>query len=288
MAVEIIRLFASLPDAYLESLRRERLTADHYRTLISGRPVNVHKPDGSLLLAFRPKVLSLEACERAYPALLRAAVPSHNRGDAAGGRMRVRKRDGTLSNTHASPEVLSGIIGHFADRPGAGNRGRGRSICRATQYTATDVAGWYDILPFIHEINDVFASEVPDRYAAQREAIRQTPPRHVIPGPKGDLTAFTTVTVNRNFPTYVHKDAGDLKEGFGVMSVIQAGEYGGCFLVFPKFQIAVDMRSQDVLLADVHEFHGNTEIIGVEGKYERLCIVLYYRTKMRFCDAALS
>ena len=36
---------------------------------------------------------------------------------------------------------------------------------------------------------------------------------------------------------------------------------GGC-LVFPKYRIAVDIRSQDVLLCDVHEYHGNSPITG--------------------------
>jgi hypothetical protein len=43
------------------------------------------------------------------------------------------------------------------------------------------------------------------------------------------------------------------------------------------------MRSQDVLLADVHEYHGNTTIIGEEGKYQRISTVMYFRTNMRNC-----
>jgi hypothetical protein len=147
-----------------------------------------------------------------------------------------------------------------------------------TEYTAKDVQGWFGVLPFIRAVDDVFQRELPDRYEAQMRAVQETPSEYIIPG-----TVFTTVTVNRNWRTAVHKDKGDLKDGFGVMSVLDAGEYQGGYLCFPKWRVAVDMRSQDVLLADVHEYHGNTPISGEEGEYERLATVLYYRTNMRRC-----
>lgn len=124
----------------------------------------------------------------------------------------------------------------------------------------------------------VFQRECPNRYAAQMAAVKRTPKDFIIDG-----TAFTTITVNRNWQTAVHRDEGDLQAGFGVMSVIRAGTYDGCYLVFPKYEIAVDMRSRDVLLADVHEYHGNTTIIGTKGAYDRISTVLYYRSNMRFC-----
>ena len=47
-------------------------------------------------------------------------------------------------------------------------------------------------------------------------------------------TVFTTVTVNKNFRTAAHYDAGDLKEGFGNLAVLQTGEYSGAYTVIPK------------------------------------------------------
>jgi hypothetical protein len=113
------------------------------------------------------------------------------------------------------------------------------------------------------------------------EMIEQTKSDWVVPG-----TAFTTITVNMNFRTAVHKDAGDLKQGFGVLSVLEAGDYSGCYLVFPQYRVAVDMRSADVLLCDVHEWHGNTPLVGKKGKYQRISVVLYYREKMFKCGTA--
>jgi hypothetical protein len=140
------------------------------------------------------------------------------------------------------------------------------------------VENWLRVLPFIHAVDQVFQTEAPDRYAAQKSACAQTPQEFVIPG-----TCFTTATINLNFRTAVHRDAGDLAEGLGVMSVLDAGTYDGCFLCFPKWRVAVDMRCQDVLLADVHEWHGNTPFVGVEGEYERVSTVLYFRRQMLKC-----
>ena len=130
------------------------------------------------------------------------------------------------------------------------------------------------------EMNEVFRTGCPDRYAAQMAVVNQTDPYWIIRG-----TAFTTVTVNRNLRTTAHRDKGDLAEGFGVMSVLQRGIYDGGYLCFPKYGVAVDMRPGDVLLADVHEMHGNTEIVGAEGEYDRVSTVMYYRKRMRECLA---
>jgi hypothetical protein len=256
-----------LPDAYVESLRRKFIDQRHLDPdlLVGREDTDIFKPDGSPLLLFRRLALDPEVCWPAYyPLRYAGSVLSSNRGDAAGGRYRPLKLDGTLSNTLQSDPVSSGVAGYLR--------------CRATKYTAGHVRGWFRVLPFILAINDVFRRELPARYEAQMAAVRRTPRELVIPG-----TAFTTVTVNRNFRTAVHKDKGDLKEGFGVMSVLEGGSYEGGYLVFPKWRVAIDMRTRDVLLADVHEYHGNTPTVGVEGRYDRISTVFYYHTRMRRC-----
>lgn len=152
--------------------------------------------------------------------------------------------------------------------------------CRTTAYTRKHVEGWVAALPFVQAVDGVFRRTSPDRYEAQMAVVRKTPAYFVIPG-----TAFTTVTVNRNFQTAVHTDAGDLSEGLGVMSVLDERQYEGGYLVFPRYRVAIDMRRRDVLLADVHEYHGNTPIVGIESEYERISTVFYYRSGMRHCRA---
>ncbi len=39
-------------------------------------------------------------------------------------------------------------------------------------------------------------------------------------------------------------------------------------------------------MADVHEWHSNTPIIGIKGNYERISCVFYYRANMIYCGTA--
>ncbi|MFO0926381.1 MAG: hypothetical protein U0736_04990 [Gemmataceae bacterium] len=98
-------------------------------------------------------------------------------------------------------------------------------------------------------------------------------------------TAFTTVTVNQTWQTAVHTDKGDLPEGFGVITMLRRGDYRGGYLVFPKYRVAVDLGDRDVLLADVHESHGNTAITHRSDDAERISCVLYFRRHMTRCGS---
>jgi hypothetical protein len=288
-----------LPDEEADALAGRFLDEKHYILLAGAEDLRVLKPDGSPLLVFRRQCLPAAACRAAFPALRGAAGLSFNRGYAAGDvlseedarsagngrqsflkgkvagkRVRPLKKDGTLSNTDYAKPVESGIVGYFDRNPRF-------PYCRTTAYNLDHPDRFAAALPFFAAVNEVFRREMPDRWAAQMEKVRATARDFVISG-----TAFTTVTVNKNWRTAVHKDAGDLREGFGVMSALRAGHYSGCYLVFPKYRVAADMRTRDVLLADVHEWHGNTPLVGVEGAYERLSTVLYYREKMVHCGSA--
>ena len=97
---------------------------------------------------------------------------------------------------------------------------------------------------------------------------------------------FSTITVNLNFATATHKDVGDLAEGFGVMTCFRSGDYSDGSLVFLKYGLAVNVGTGDVLLADVHQWHGNLPILGEKGAYQRLSCVMYYRSRLPLCPRA--
>jgi hypothetical protein len=271
---QTIRLRTDLGHDWAAGLERTQVGGSCFDNdlLIRGEDVDVFRPDGSLLLALRHQAVPENVCRPAWLPLVRAAVPSHNRGSAAGGRFYPSKQDGTISKTLESVPVLSGIIGYFDRTP---PRFKG---CRTTAYARDDVEGWADVQPLLRAVNGVFQAGCPERYAAQLAVVRETNPWWIIPG-----TAFTTVTVNRNFQTAVHKDDGDLREGFGVMAVLSEGSYDGGYLCFPRYRVAVDVRDRDVLLADVHEYHGNTPLVGIEGEYDRISVVCYFREGMIHC-----
>ena len=121
-------------------------------------------------------------------------------------------------------------------------------------------------------------------------------------------TAFSTVTINRNFRTALHRDAGDFKGGFGNLTVIERGKYHGGYTVFPQFGVGINLRNNDFVAMDVHQWHANTPIyeteedkaynetieqdyndnpeVGTEGlykKYTRLSFVCYLREKIANC-----
>lgn len=239
--------------------------------------IAIRKPhDGSLLVVYRYNCLRRALCLKALEELKTEQFSSANRGKAAGLKRRLRtKQDGTTSRTNQTTPVPSGMIGYgdrYADR---------FPYCRLTKFNLDNSTKFDRLWPYIKAVDRAFAEAVPDRYSAQQEVINRTSPDFYIRN-----TAFTTITVNRNWPTAIHKDEGDYEPGFGVMSVSEAGHYDGGYLVFPQYRVAVDMRMGGVCLADVHEYHANTEIIGTLGSFLRLSTVFYYRAGMVKCGSA--
>lgn len=289
--MKLIKLNSELPDSEVDKFGGKFLPEGSFDTLISD-DCDVLKPDGEVLLKYRRSAIPNDLCKVAFPVFREAATETNNRGMAAGqtdvftgignrkvGKMsstRVvpMKRDGTISKTnYALNTVKSGIIGYTDRSPRF-------PYCRLTAFNLSNQEKFSTVMPFIQFVDGVFKENMPERYKAQMGYVQKTSDDFYIHG-----TSFTTVTVNKNFRTAVHKDEGDLKEGFGVMSCLRAGEYKGGYLCFPKYRVAVDMRTGDVLMADVHSWHGNTEINGRIGQFERISLVFYYREGMKSCGS---
>jgi hypothetical protein len=145
---------------------------------------------------------------------------------------------------------------------------------------------------------------VPERYKIQHERAAGNPAFQI------KDTAFSSVTINRNFRTGLHMDAGDLREGFGNLSVIERGKYEGGFTIFPRYKIGINLRTGDFVAMDVHEWHCNTELTesaeekkynsglkdvyrndketgtqGIEKLFSRVSFVCYLREKLVDCKA---
>ncbi len=284
------------------------------------------QPDGTerLLAKFRKSVLPKEACQQAYNALYKVAqLWTDNRGAAAGmlnlrhvpghvgsvvkrGKFRVfyKSADGnkaTKGNT--GNEVRSNIIGYY-DRPDRNVLRGGEKMhgppCRQTAFTRDEVGKWRVCQPLIQAVDHEFARLVPDRYRTQLARCRLTPKFQI------GNTAFSTVTVNYNYRTALHKDAGDLEEGFGNLVVLEKSKvldtntdkhvwsYEGGYLGFPRYGVCIDVRHGDFLAMDVHEWHGNTKMICAcpmgtacknDAHFGRMSLVFYLRKKMANCAA---
>jgi hypothetical protein len=126
--------------------------------------------------------------------------------------------------------------------------------------------------------NSTNSSLPPSSEHPHAKPARRTPVEALIPG-----TVFTSAQVNRHAPEAgayarmgVHRDAGNLPAAYGVIVVIRDGPYTGGELVFPQYQVAVDLANKDCLICDNREAHGNTPIVGEPGAFERLSVVGFF------------
>jgi hypothetical protein len=212
------------------------------------------------------------------------------------------KEDGGVSKMKVNNQVASNPIGFYEE-----SNNFSKLPCRLTHFTRTNFEKYNEGLSFIKEIDSQFKKLVPISYKKQLD--RANCKSHLkIPG-----TCFSTITINRNFRTAQHRDAGDFSEGFGNLSVIKRGKYHGGYTAFPQFGVAVDVDTGDFLAMDVHQWHCNTEIyeteedkkfndtiesdyhdnpevgtVGIYEKYTRLTFVCYLREKIAKCPDSVD
>ena len=268
-----------------------------------------------LLAKFRKHVFTPEEIRTGWEGFYETAATSRNRGAAAGPidldgtYWKKRKptevnkwstryvQDGKVSKMRVNNLVMSSVLGFFEKTPFMG------LPCRLTSYTQRFFRQYSHGLPFIEAVNDKFKKLVPAAHAKQYAAASKKPMYRI------KNTAFSSVTLNRNFRTALHQDAGDFRDGFGNLSIIERGEYSGGFTLFPQYGVGFDIRTGDFLAMDVHEWHCNTEItesaaqakknkelpdiynddvttgtFGSNKPYTRISFVCYLREKLRQCD----
>lgn len=275
-----IRVRSRIPRQELEAKVGKVVGDDAYNVLMTG-PTRVFMPDGKLLCVYLPGAMRGAVQAEHYEILhrLRKDVVTYNRGLASGSE---RVKVGTTQRSYAMG-VSSGILGAF-DPSGT------YKFCRLTAWTGKHMPEWQTLHPVFQRVAERLEEYVPDRYAAQMEEIRATHPDWVIPG-----TPFTTITVNNTYPTGVHTDKGDLDRGFSTIFTSRRGSYSGGVFVFPEYRLGVDMKDDDLILMDAHQWHGNTPIVCACGERrttccevcgaERISVVSYMRAKMTGCGS---
>jgi len=180
--------------------------------------------------------------------------------------------DKYISETNYAQSAMSGIAGYFDRYPRI-------PYGRATSYTEKNLEKFKLCYPYLRKLNQQFKELIPGRWKAQRNEANKLDPRFLI-----DDTVFTTLTVNHNWRTACHRDAGDLTVGFsnicGVTGPEGKGWRGGQFIL-PQYRIAINLQPGDMLLVNNHEgIHGNDALIGEEDDNDRMTIVAYFREKM--------
>jgi hypothetical protein len=266
MNVKLIKRGKQLKDREASKLKTKFLNDNHFDMLID-YDCDVIDNYGNPLLRFRKNIIPIETLKTGYNSFKKSIVKNVGRGVAAGGYDTSGKFD-------ISPEVTSGNVGYMDARPG------NLDYCRLTAFGREHFEEFKAGVPFVEYIDYLYSNLCPKHYAKQKTVADSTNRNFVIGN-----TAFTTVTVNENFQTAVHQDAGDFRDGFGNLIVYNNGSYDGGYFVLPQYKLAVDVQSTDALFVDVHQWHGNTEMKLRKGFDDifRISFVLYYRENMFKC-----
>jgi hypothetical protein len=254
------------------ALKGKFLGDSHWNTLIN-EDADGYDTSGNLLFRYRKKAIPLDLLYSGYKAFEGSIENTEGRGIASGSSHKRIRKDGSESNITVGNFVESGNVG-FMD-PSAMIR-----YCRRTAFARDHFEQFKEGVPFVKHISELYETYCPKHYAKQKEIADATDINFKIDG-----TVFTTVTVNRNFRTAAHQDAGDYREGFGNLIVYREGTYEGGYFVLPEWGVAIDMQNEDVLFADVHRVHGNTELTNTSEDYLRIAFVLYYRENMFKCQS---
>ena len=259
-------------DEELEKKEGTYMTEKDVKTIFN-EDVDVY--DGENLIAkFRKNVIPKEIIETGWEAFYETAATSQKRGAAAGPIQHKstywKKRrpvetnkwstkyilNGKVSKMKVNNLVFSSILGYFEKTAFM------KLPCRLTSYTQRYFENYKRGVPYIQFLDNCFKILTPTNYAKQLARAKKNPSYRI------DGTAFSSVTINRNFRTALHKDDGDFKEGFGNLSVIERGKYSGGETIIPKYDIGFNVRTGDFLAMDVHQFHCNTEMTENESQKE--------------------
>jgi len=224
--------------------------------------------NNKLLLKFRKNKLSESNIKDFYDNVIHFAMGyTNNRGSTSGSKNK---------NVHENPKIMTNIIGYFDKlSPMQKYLIKKKNVniktnVRECRFNVDYPDKYKKLIPLVEEVDHFYKKYVPENYNNQYKKAKQTPFRIA-------NTCFTTITTNVNFQTTIHKDKGDDMDGFGNLVVMEEGKYDGGETCLPQFGIGVDVRSGDILLMDVHEWHGNLPIIKVSPEAKRLSVVCYLR-----------
>lgn len=260
--------------AQAEKLKASFLDESSY-DLVIDHDADGYDKNGKMLFKFRKGAVPLEITKLGYDAFKDAIIWTEGRGTASGGAFKRPRADGSLSQTNVGQAVEAAVVGYM-DR---GDSGRNR-YCRKTAFAKDYFDKFSSGIPFVEYIDKLYSQLCPEHYKKQIAIARGTNRNYRIAD-----TSFTTITVNKNFQTAVHQDAGDFVEGFGNLCVYREGYYEGAYLVLPEYRVAVDLQNTDMLFMDVHKWHGNTAFKNMSEGYLRIAFVMYYRNNMIQCKS---
>lgn len=268
--METYKLKKQLTDEQAEKLKGKYLNENNYDLLIT-EDADGYDINGNLLFRFRKNAIPLETLMLGVNSFKDSIEVTESRGYASGSSHKRIRKDGSVSNITVGNKVESGSVG-FMDSSAM------VKYCRKTAFAKNYFDKYKSGIPFVKFVDDKYKELCPAHYEKQKAIAQGTNQNYVIAD-----TAFTTVTVNKNFRTAVHQDAGDYPEGFGNLIAYREGNWTGGYFCLPQYKVAIDLQNTDILFVDVHKWHGNTDFINTDEDWLRISFVIYYREYMYKC-----
>ncbi len=179
----------------------------------------------------------------------------------------IKMKKGEINKRKRSNQVMSNSIGGY-DKSN-------RFPCRLTNWTRKNLDAYKSVYPLSQKVSELYFSYCPDKWLNQYDKYIKSPPEYTIPD-----TNFSTLTINCDFRTAAHKDAGDCKDGMTAFTVKDLDNFKGGELVFPTYDLALDIREGDLLIFNPHITHCNNPLT----KQGRMSFVFYLREKMDKCN----
>jgi hypothetical protein len=264
------KLKKQLTDEQSEKLKGKYLTDKNYDLLIT-EDADGYDLNGNLLFRFRKNAIPLETLKLGVNSFKDSIEVTESRGYASGSSHKRIRKDGSVSNITVGNKVESGSVGYMDSSAMV-------KYCRKTAFAKNYFDKFKQGIPFVQYIDKKYKELCPNHYAKQKAISDGTNRNYII-----EDTCFTTVTVNKNFRTAVHQDAGDYPDGFGNLIAYREGGWSGGYFCLPQYKVAIDLQNTDVLFVDVHKWHGNTDFVNTDDNFLRISFVLYYREYMYKC-----
>lgn len=260
-------------DAQAERKFHKKFLTEKDFTLLITEDTDAYNSQGQLLFKFRKGVIPMDVLKLGYESFKDSIERTEGRGAASGSSHKRVLKDGTVSKITVGNYVQSGNVGYM-------DAAAMVPYCRKTAFARQYFDKFNEGIPFVQKIDQLYAELCPIHYARQKEIASATNRNYVIAD-----TSFTTITVNKNFQTAVHKDSGDFMQGFGNLCIYREGHYQGCYFCLPEYAVAIDLQNTDMLFVDVHRWHGNTAFANTSEDYLRISFVMYYRENMISCQS---
>src|ERR1017187_3891787 len=243
----------------LQKLNYEHLSDSKYALDTLTKSTICYYPNGDVLALFLKGDI-FKSSRKALPAL----IPKSIRDLAFEGLSQVKfTKDTKGFKKPTRPETKNAVLWNPDARELAfGYTDQGSiELSLAARHQAEHYA---KVMPLLRLVNGIYARVLPKEYtAASRHLVARKRFRQA-------GTTFTTVTVNRNLPTALHKDSKNHPGLIAMTTLAAPGTTGGEFC-FPQYALKVPVKPGDLLIAATsREWHCNlSPVVGL--KFSVVC-----------------